>query len=169
MNVAGLWCVKLLRPVRRLKMRPDITIFARDFPDVRLLAEVKPVEASPAALDAAARQLARYMWGANCHYGLLFTPTMTYVLRDDFTTQGPEAIKVHDALPTERVLSRMGLLPDAMTSERELASLARGWLERLATSYEAALPDDAEVTKALFPELVSAVAGGRVEAEEIVR
>jgi hypothetical protein len=109
------------------------------------------------------------MWGANCHYGLIFTPKTIYVLRDDFTARGPEAIQVHDALPTERVLSRLIARPGEVTSERELESLARDWLERLAASYEAALPDDPEVMRAFFPEIVGAVAGGRVMAESAVR
>jgi hypothetical protein len=147
-------------------MRSDITVYDRDFPDIRLLAEIKATPATPADLDSAVKQLATYMSRVNCHYGLIFTPKTTYVLRDDFTKQGPEAIQVRDTLPTERVLSRMCVQPGAITSERELGALARRWLKRLAASYETALPDDPEVTEALFPQLVGAVARGRVEAED---
>ena len=45
----------------------------------------------------------------------------------------------------------------------------REWLERLAASYEEALPDDADVVRALFPEIVGAVANGRVADEMAVR
>src|SRR5690349_19684453 len=101
-------------------MPSEITVYDRDFPNIRLLAEVRPTPASPADLDAAVQRLARSMWGANCHYGLIFTPKITYVLRDDFTRQGLEAIQVHDTFPTERVLSRMRLQSGEITSEKEL-------------------------------------------------
>ena len=105
------------------------------------------------------------MSGANCHYGLIFTPTTTYVLRDDFTVNGPQSIRVSGAFPTEKLLGRLGTAAVEVRSEQHLARLVREWLELLATSYEAALPDDADVTKALFPEIVAAVAEGRVVAE----
>jgi len=150
-------------------MIADLLVFAKDYPDIRLVAEVKRAVAAPLDLDAAVRQLARYMWGVNCHYGLIFTPKTTYVLRDDFTAPGPESIRVSAALSTERLLSRLSVQPGQLASEREFESLARDWLERLAASYETALPDDPEVTQALFPEVVSAVAEGRVMAEAAVR
>ena len=46
---------------------------------------------------------------------------------------------------------------------------SREWLERLAASYEEALPDDPEVVRALFPEIVGPVAQGRVVSEAAVR
>ncbi len=106
-------------------MRTDLVVLAKDYPEVRLMAEVKPSVANPLDLSGAVSQLAHYMWNANCHYGLIFTPKTTYVLRDDFATQGPEAIRVHNALPTERVLSRMRPRSEVITSERELEFLAR--------------------------------------------
>ncbi len=39
------------------------------------------------------------------------------------------------------------------------------WLERMAASYEDALPEHPEVVRALFPDIVGAVAGGRVVDE----
>jgi hypothetical protein len=104
------------------------------------------------------------MWGANCHYGIIMTPTTTFVLRDEFTGPGPESIRVTDELPTVKVLSRVGPLHD-LPSEQRLERLARDWLERLAASYEDALPEDSEVVGALFPDIVGAVAEGRVVAE----
>src|SRR5260370_3496274 len=85
----------------------DLTVFAKDYPEARLVLEVKPSVSTPPEQDAAVRQLARYMWGANCHYGLVVTPTQTYVLRDDFTATGPEAMRVTDVLPTATLLSRL--------------------------------------------------------------
>ena len=147
---------------------PDLMVFAKDYPEVRLVVEVKQ-SLSPAGLDAAVKQIARYMWGANCNYGLVFTPATTYVLRDEFTGEGPESIRVSHQIPTERLLSRLGMRAAVGASEREFAMLVRDWLELLAVSYDAALPDDAEVTKALFPEIVGAVAEGRVVAEAFLR
>jgi hypothetical protein len=46
---------------------------------------------------------------------------------------------------------------------------SRSWLERLAASYEEALPEDPEVVRALFPDIVAAVAEGRVVAEVAAR
>ena len=52
--------------------------------------------------------------------------------------------------------------------QMQLEALARDWLTRLAASYEAALPDDPEVQRAFFPDLVGAVADGRVVLEAAV-
>src|SRR5438105_3177167 len=84
----------------------DLTVFAKDYPEARLVLEVKSAVSTPPEEDAAVRQVARYMWGANCHYGVVMTPTKTYVLRDDFKTAGPEAMHVTDVLPTATLLSR---------------------------------------------------------------
>jgi hypothetical protein len=156
------------RKVRGTKMRTeriDLAVFAKDYPEARLVVELKSAVSSPPEEDSTVKQLARHMWGANCHYGLVMTPTDTYVLRDDFTRPGPESIRVADVLPTATLLSRVGRRPHEPTSEQQLELLAREWLERLAASYETALPDDPDVVRALFPDIVGAVAGGRVVAE----
>jgi hypothetical protein len=143
----------------------DLIVFAKDYPEARLVLEVKPAVSSPPEQDVAVRQAVRYMWGANCHHGLVMTPTKTYVLRDDFSTAGPEAIRVTDVLSTATLLSRLTWPGKQPTSTQELKLLARDWLERLTTSYQAALPDDPDVMRAFFPDLVGAVAEGRVVAE----
>jgi hypothetical protein len=143
----------------------DLTVFAKDFPEARLVLEVKPALSTPSEEEAAVQQVARSMWGANCHYGLVMTPTKTYVLRDDFSTAGPEAIHVAEVLPTARLLSRVTRPNGEPISPRELGLLAREWLQRLTASYQAALPDDPDVIRAFFPDLVGAVAEGRVVAE----
>ncbi len=120
--------------------RTDLTVFAKDYPEARLVLEVKSAVSSPPEQDRAVKQVVQYMWGANCHYGLIMTPTKTYVLRDDFSSPGPE-------------------------SGQQLERLAREWLERLTASYETALPDDPDVMRAFFPDIVGAVAEGRVVAE----
>jgi hypothetical protein len=147
----------------------DLTVFAKDYPEARLVLEVKPAVSTPAEQDVAVRQLAQYMWGANCHYGLVMTPTLTYVLRDNFSAAGPEAMRVTDVLPTATLLSRLNWSGTEPTSGQELELLAREWLQRLTTSYQAALPDDPDVMRALFPDLVGAVAEGRVVAEVAAR
>src|SRR5579884_1705169 len=143
-------------------MRTDLTVFAKDFPEVRLVVEVKPTIAVPAEEDTAVKQLARYMWGTNCHYGLIVTPSKTYVLRDDFTVPGPEAIHITDVLPTRILFSRLGWAYPETISEQHLETLTREWLESLTSSYDAALPDNPDVMKAFFPDIVGAVAEGRV-------
>jgi hypothetical protein len=45
--------------------RTDLTVFARDYPEARLVLEVKPVLSSPPQEDPAVKQVMRYMWGAN--------------------------------------------------------------------------------------------------------
>jgi hypothetical protein len=145
--------------------RTDLTVFAKDYPEARLVLEVKPAVSSPRELDQVVKQVARYMWGANCHYGLIVTPTKTYVLRDDFSNPGPESIRVTDILPTVALLSKLDRTAAEPTSEQQLAVLAREWLQRLVSSYEDVLPDDPDVMRALFPEIVGAVAEGRVVAE----
>lgn len=144
--------------------RTDLTVFAKDYPEARLVLEVKLAVSSPPEHDAAVRQVARSMWGANCHFGLVITPTKTYILRDDFSNTGPEAMRVTDQVPTAKLLSR-GTRSLTELSEQELEVLAREWLERLTTSYQTALPDDPEVIRAFFPDLVGAVAEGRVVAQ----
>jgi hypothetical protein len=127
--------------------------------------EVKSTVPSPIDQHPAVEQMARYMWGANCHYGLIMTPGQTYVLRDDFTTASPKSIRVTDILPTERLLSRVRQPNGEPISEQQLEMLAREWLLRLTTSYETALPNDPEVMRAFFPDIVGAVAEGRVVSE----
>ena len=145
--------------------RTDLTVFAKDYPEARLVLAVKVAVSTPPEQDAAVRQVARSMWGANCHYGLVMTPKTSYVLRDDFSTTGPEAMRVTDVLSTATLLSRLTWSDGEPTSEKELRLLAREWLQRLTTSYQAALPDDPDVMRAFFPDLVGAVAEGRVVAE----
>jgi hypothetical protein len=149
-------------------MRADLTVFAKDYPESRLMVEVKPSVSTPVEQDPAFKQLARYMWGENCHYGLIVTPKQTYVLRDDFTTSGPESIRVTDILRTDILFSRMFSSVSETISERELEILTWHWLSRLAKSYESALPDDPQVLRAFFPDIVGAVADGRVEAEVFI-
>jgi hypothetical protein len=143
----------------------DLTVFAKDYPEFRLVVELRPSVSSPPDQDATVKQVARHMWGANCHYGLIMTPVKTYVLRDDFTRPGPESIHVTDVLPTPTLLRRVGYSSADPVSFPQLELLARAWLERLASSYETALPEDPDVVRALFPEIVGAVAGGRVVGE----
>ncbi len=107
----------------------------------------------------------RDMWGANCHYGIIMTPVTTFILRDDFTADGPESIRLTDELPTEKLLGRLGWPTREAPNSLEFEWLAREWLERLAASYDAALPDDPELARSLFPDIVGAVAWGRVVAE----
>jgi hypothetical protein len=145
--------------------RTDLTVFARDYPEARLVLEVKTALSSPPQEDPAVKQVARSMWGANCHYGVIMTPTTTYILRDDFTAPGPESIRLTDELPTAKLLSRLIQPRGEVPSEQQLERLAREWLERLAASYEEALPEDPEVVQALFPDIVGAIAEGRVVAE----
>jgi hypothetical protein len=139
----------------------DLTVFAKDYPEARLAVRVMPNGSAPAELAQATTQLARYLWGSNCHFGLIITPLQTFVLRDDFTRAGPEAIQVTDTLPTAILLSRLS----RSIPEQQLEAIVRSWLQRLADSYEAALPEDPEVIRALFPDIVGAVAEGRVVSE----
>jgi len=148
--------------------RTDLAVFARDYPEARLVLEVKSALTSPPQEDPAVKQIKRYMWGANCHYGIVMTPTTTYILRDDFTAPGPESIRLTNELPTANLLSRLSRPMGKAPSPEELELMAREWLERLAASYEEALPEDAEVVRALFPDIVGAVAEGRVVAEASV-
>jgi hypothetical protein len=145
--------------------RIDLTVFARDYPEARLLVELKPAVSSPPEQDSTVRQVARTMWGANCHYGLIITPNETYVLRDDFTRPGPESIHVTEVLATPTLLSRVGFPSPGPVSVSLLERLAREWLQRLASSYESALPEDPDIVRALFPDIVGAVADGRVVGE----
>lgn len=149
-------------------MRADFTVFAKDYPETALVVEIK-ADAGPVLENSpAVRQLARYMWGANCHYGLVITPTNTYVLRDDFHTRGPDSIRITDTLPTRTLLSRLDPTDTSPLSEKWLQFLVGRWLERLTSSYEEALPDDPVVMHALFPDVVGAVADGRVVVEASV-
>src|SRR5215813_13197577 len=140
----------------------DLTVFAKDYPEIRLVVEVKNSFRTPQDLETCVRRVAQHMWGANCHFGLIFTPITTYVLRDDFTAHGPESIHIAHSVPTDKLLGRQVREID---SEQQLERLVRDWLELLATSYETALPDDPQVLGAFFPDIVGAVAEGRVVAE----
>lgn len=143
----------------------ELTVFAKDYPEARLVVELKPAVSSPPEQDSAVKRVARCMWGANCHYGLILTPTQSYILRDDFTRPGPESIRISDVLPTATLLGRVSWPPAEPITTQQLEVLAREWLERLTASYEAALPDDPDVVRAFFPDIVGAVAGGRVVTE----
>ena len=108
----------------------DLTVFARDYPEARLVLEVKSQLSSPPQEDPAVEQLVRYMWGANCHYGIIMTPTTTFILRDEFTGPGPESIRLTDTLPTQKLLSRVRSPLGKSLSAPQLEHLAREWLER---------------------------------------
>jgi hypothetical protein len=140
-------------------------VFAKDYPEARLGVKVMPNEPPPSELDRAIAQLARHLWGSNCHFGLIVTPLQTYVLRDDFIHHGPEAMHVTETLSTATLLSRSWRSLPQPLGEQQLAMIVHSWLRQLASSYEAALPDDPEVTRALFPEIVGAVSEGRVVSE----
>ena len=146
-------------------MRPDLTVFAKDYPEARLVVETKGNLPTSADLEKAKSRVARYMYGSNCHFGLIVTPAETYVLRDDFTRTGPDAIRITDTLRTATLLSRLAQYSSPRISEQQLESLVREWLQRLVTSYEAALPEDPDVTRAFFPDIVGAVDGGRIVSE----
>src|SRR5258708_2460102 len=105
--------------------RTDLTVFARDYPEARLVLEVKLSLSSPPQEDPAVTQVVRYMWGANCHYGIIMTPTTTYILRDDFTAPGPESIRLTDELPTAKLLSRLSQPMGEAPSAPQLERLAR--------------------------------------------
>jgi hypothetical protein len=143
-------------------MRTDLTVFAKDFPEARLVVEIKANESD---LDKSLSQVARFMWGSNCHFGLIITPAQTFVLRDDFTRSGPEAIQVTDTLPTATLLSRIRDIASAPVSEQQLETAVREWLQRLVDSYESALPEDPEIARVFFPDIVGAVDGGRIVSE----
>ncbi len=149
-----------------VKTWADMTVYDKDFPEPRLVVEVTSAVSSPPEEDMVVKMMTRLMWGSRCHYGLVFTPASTFVLRDTFETLGPDSIHVTDVLPTDKVLGRVGRLGANGSSVRDLELLAHKWLVRLATRYEAALPDDPEVTNAFFPGLVGAVVDGRVVPEE---
>ena len=149
-------------------MASDLIVFAKDYPEVRLMVDVKLDVSRPFDRDPSVMKLTRSLWGTNCHYGLIVTPTETYVLRDDFTISGPESIRITDVLRTETLFSRMFSPISETISERELQILTWHWLSRLSTSYESALPDDPQVLRTFFPDLVGAIADGRVEAEVLI-
>ena len=115
------------------------------------------------------KQVVRYMWGANCHYGIIMTPTTTFILRDDFTAPGPESIRLTDELSTAKLLSRMsrpmGEAPPRHNWNGWRASGSSAW--RHLTKRHC--PTIAEVVRALFPEIVGAVAEGRVVDEVAAR
>jgi hypothetical protein len=143
-------------------MHTEMAIFARDYPEMRLMVGLVPPASLDPEHDSAVQQLAKSMWGANCHYGLIMTPTKTFILRDDFSSSGPESIRVTEVLPTDRVLSRMGWPAGETLSPREFEALVQRWLRRLAASYEDALPEDPAVQRAFFPDIIGAVADGRI-------
>ena len=70
-------------------------------------------------------------------------------------------MRVTDVLPTATLLSRLTRSGKGPLSAQELELLAHNWLQRLTTSYQAALPDDPGVMRAFFPDLVGAVAEGQ--------
>lgn len=145
--------------------RADIIVFAKDYPEIRLVVEVRSSVETPPERDSAVQQVSRYMWGSNCHFGLIVAPLQTYVLRDDFSQPGPESIRVTDILSTSLLLSRSERTWTPAITPREFEELVRDWVERLASSYESALPDDSAVEAAFFPDIVGAVANGRVVSE----
>jgi hypothetical protein len=140
----------------------DFTVFARDYPETRLLVEVRGSDLLTPEQDPEVRQLARSIWGANCHYGLVVTPGNTYVLQDDFQTSGPESIRITDVIPTATLLSRVNWPPEGPISEEMLKVFTERWLGKLTRSYDEALPDVPEVIQVFFPNIVGAVAEGRV-------
>lgn len=145
-------------------MRAEFTVFAKDYPETRLIAEVRDDDPPCPEQDPSVRLLARAIWGANCHYGLVVTPVNTYILRDDFETSGPESVRIAGVIPTATLLARVNGPVTTLGSKERLASLTGKWLERLTRAYDEALPDDPAVMRVFFPDIVGAVAEGRVVA-----
>jgi len=97
---------------------------------------------------------------------LIVTPTQTHVFRDDFRHIGPDSIRVTHTVPTDVLLGRaVEKGTNGAALHDQLEHWVADWLTRLTTSYEEALHQDPDLAKALFPDVVGAVADGRVVVE----
>ena len=142
-----------------MRMQYDLVILARDFPDIVLMVEVKVGPLSNKKREQESLRLAHAMWEANCHYGLLVSTSKTYVLKDTFETSDADSIRISHTLATKLVFGELPPRP----SELELLLLVKRWLERLVVSYDEVLGDDPLLAQVFFPDIVGAVAGGRIE------
>src|SRR5580700_632985 len=65
------------------------------------------VQTCERADEATIREFRDILYGLGCSGGLLFDPARCLVIRDTFTSMGPESLVVEKEVPTDAVLSKM--------------------------------------------------------------
>ncbi|MFV8753491.1 hypothetical protein ACNOYE_23310 [Nannocystaceae bacterium ST9] len=132
----------------------DFTVFAPDLPERRLVVELKRRGFDRAGALA---QMKSYMLASNCPIGLIFTPELTWLLRD--TYEGEDSIRETGIYPTATLLGIANVPED----EREFQSIVERWLESLTSGSSDNLNEEVRWDVARY--VLPAVADGRVVAE----
>jgi hypothetical protein len=133
----------------------DVVVFAREVPDVRLVAEVKRTISDIGAAEA---QLRQYMLARRCSLGLLVTPDRARIYRDTYADFTEGSVKLVGEFSTADLLD----LAPVPSDERGLQEAVREWLDRMAASWPSALPRTDAARGPVTQYLVPEVADGRV-------
>lgn len=133
--------------------RADLIVLAPDRPDLRLVVEIE--HGQRLDVERVMAQVKSYMQGANCPLGLIITPTRSWLLRDEYATDG--AVEVSE-------YATAALLGVADVPERldAIERLVGRWLETLTTGVARGLEEGVrrDVSRYLLPALVE----GRIES-----
>lgn len=116
-----------------MSFAPDILVSSPDAHDLALVVEVQLRDDE---LGEAEQQLKRYMFGMRCPLGLLVTPERVRLLRDTYTSYGPESVERVGEYPVqglfEEELAKQPAENDAAARAFRLEDAVQAWLERLA-------------------------------------
>jgi hypothetical protein len=114
-------------------------------------------------VDAAERQLARYMFGMRSPVGLLVTPERVRLYRDTYRERGESAVERIAAFGTPTSLGATALGGDSADQAMRFEQAVQGWMERLATGAGLDdLPSDAR--QSLADHVLPALRLGEVRA-----
>ncbi|MBZ0252013.1 MAG: CRISPR-associated protein Cas4, partial [Candidatus Methylomirabilis sp.] len=113
-----------------MQFGPDIVVTAPDSTEIDLVAEVKP---SDNGLEAAERQLKRYMMGMNVHVGLLVVPKHVRVFQNRYVARRGESVAEVGEFDVPLGLA---FRPSGSKERDEYAfeSIVQSWLEGLASA-----------------------------------
>lgn len=105
----------------------------------------------------------RLLYGQRCAHGLLFDQEHCRIIRDTFTSLDTSSFEVEQVLSTTDVLSKLdrpgGPKPQRLDRRIEV------WLEVLVLRWEDAIPDEPEIARYFYQDIVPASAQAIVTRE----
>lgn len=146
-----------------MPFEPDIIVINRDAHDLALVVEVKPQLVD---VEAAERQLRRYMFGMGCPVGMLVTPRTLRLYHDRYKEYGEGSVEFVGEFPIETLFAAdfaVAKTSGAATRSFDLENVVQSWLERLADGAKlSALPEP--LRRAIEDHVLPALSHGEVRA-----
>ena len=135
---------------------PDVIVTTDYSPaTIALVAEAK---GATATLDKAAIPLKQYMLQMGCKVGIIFTPQVLRIYKDQFRGRTEDSIELVGDFPSGELLEVREPVAGAETA---IESTLVGWLEELARTGQVAVSDQ-RLKSAINEHILPAVSGGRV-------